>query len=260
MKLAEDAKPQAILLLIATIITLALWFIPYAEYMVYPIRLFVTFIHEGSHALVALLTGGAVQSLTVMSDGSGVVYSASSSWLSGLLTSSAGYLGTTLFGVLMLVLIRKSVSPNKVLVASGILVGVLTLVFGTFSPVFNFMTLNVTLSSVLFTIFVGTVLTAGLIALGKFASLKVANFAVAFLAIQCLLNALSDLKTLFFINAPLVGSDLQNDATNMANATGIPGFAWVIIWILISVVMISFGLRIYAVVNRPRSVDGVFED
>src|SRR5512141_2234401 len=111
-KLAEDAKPQVVLLIIATILTIALWFIPYADYLVYPIRLFVTFIHESSHALVAFVTGGSVQSLTIAADGSGVVYSAASGWFSGLLTSSAGYIGTTVFGVMMLFLIRRAVSPN----------------------------------------------------------------------------------------------------------------------------------------------------
>ena len=104
-RIAEDAKPQLLLLLLATAITLVLWFIPFTDYIVYPIRLFVTFIHESSHALIAVLTGGSVQSLTISSDGSGVVYSAPSGMIGGLLTSSAGYLGSTAFGVLMLYLI-----------------------------------------------------------------------------------------------------------------------------------------------------------
>jgi hypothetical protein len=88
--LAEDAKPQVLLLLIATALTIALWFVPYAEYLVYPVRLFVTFVHESSHALVAVLTGGSVQSLTISADGSGVVYSMGSGLIGQLLTSSAG--------------------------------------------------------------------------------------------------------------------------------------------------------------------------
>src|SRR5215203_1307600 len=123
-KIAEDAKPQLYLLIIATLVTVALWFIPYADYLVYPIRLFVTFIHESSHALIAVLTGGSVQSLTIATDGSGEVYSASSNMVGELLTSSAGYLGTTAFGVLMLFLIRRSFSPNKILTALGIFVAV----------------------------------------------------------------------------------------------------------------------------------------
>ena len=51
--LAADARPQLKLLLIATVITIALWFLPYIGVVTYPIRLFVTFIHEGSHVLAA---------------------------------------------------------------------------------------------------------------------------------------------------------------------------------------------------------------
>src|SRR5437870_8352137 len=114
-KLAEDARPQVKLLLIATVITIALWFIPYADYLVYPVRLFVTFVHEGSHVLAGLLTGASVQSLTVAMDGSGEVYSASNGLFSALLTSSAGYLGATAFGVLLLLSIRKAFSARIVL-------------------------------------------------------------------------------------------------------------------------------------------------
>jgi hypothetical protein len=258
-KLAEDAKPQVWLLLVATLITIGLWFIPYGELVVYPIRLFVTFIHESSHALVAVLTGGSVQSLTISADTSGLTYSAPSGFIGGLLTSSAGYLGTTVAGVLMLFLIRKRFSPNKILTAEGIFVAAMLVVFTIVSPLFNFLSLQVAYSSILFTILTGSVLAAGLIALGIFASPRVASFAVAFLAAQCLLNAVTDQLTLFAINSPFTGSDIANDATNMANATHIPGIVWVFIWIGISIVMISVGLRLYAV-RGTRTTDTVFED
>ena len=259
-RIAEDAKPQLLLLLLATAITLVLWFIPYAEYLVYPIRLFVTFIHESSHALMAVLTGGSVQSLTIAVDGSGEVYSASSGMISGLLTSSAGYLGTTAFGVLMLFLIRRSFSANKILIALGIFVAAMTVVFTIISPVFNFLSLNATFSSIVFTIVAGSLLAAGLVAMGLYSKGKVAGFAVAFLAVQCLLNAALDLINVFFINAPFVGADVHTDAANMAAATGLPGIVWVMIWMIISVVMISLGLRLYAVKqNKVAADNSVFE-
>jgi hypothetical protein len=259
-KLAEDAKPQVWLLLIATVITIALWFIPYAEYLVYPVRLFVTFIHESSHALVAVLTGGSVSSLTIASDGSGLTYSAPSGFFGALLTSSAGYLGTTVAGVLMLFLIRKKFSPNKILTAEGIFVAVMLVVFTIVSPIFNLFTLQVPFTSILFTILTGGFLAAALVGLGIYSSAKVANFAVAFLAAQCLLNAVSDLKTVLVMNTPLVGSDIANDAANMALATHIPGFIWVLIWIGISILMISLGLRLYAVNKNKIGSETVFED
>jgi hypothetical protein len=259
-RIAEDAKPQLLLLLLATAITLVLWFIPLAEYLVYPIRLFVTFIHESSHALIAVLTGGSVQSLTISADGSGVVYSVPGGTIGALLTSSAGYLGTTAFGVLMLYLIRRSVSPHKILTALGIFVAAMTVVFTVVSPVFNFLTLQASFSSIVFTIVAAAVLAAGLAGLGIYSNLRVANFAVAFLAVQCLLNAAVDLVNVFFINAPLVGTDMHTDAANMAAATGLPGIMWVMIWIGISFVMISLGLRLYAVrQNKASATDSVFE-
>ncbi|MCA1590959.1 MAG: M50 family metallopeptidase, partial [Acidobacteria bacterium] len=187
-KIAEDAKPQVWLLVLATAVTVLLWFLPFAEYLVYPIRLFVTFVHESSHALMSVLTGGSVQSLTIAPDGSGQVYSYND-YLSGLLVASAGYLGTTAFGVLMLFLIRRAFSPNKILIALSIFVMAVTGIFTVVSPIFNFLSLQTNVSSIAFTAVAGLLLAAGLFALGRFLNLKYANFAVAFLAVQCLLNA-----------------------------------------------------------------------
>ena len=259
-RLAEDAKPQLKLLLLATIITIALYFIPYLGIVTYPVRLFVTFIHEGSHVLAALLTGGSVQSLTIAADGSGVVYSVPGNWLGALATSSAGYLGSTFFGVLLLFLIRKAVSAKKVLYGSAAFIAVMTLFFSLLMPILNIFWLQASVLNIGFTIIAGAALTAGLFALAKYTSERTANFAVAFLAIQCLLNAVSDLATLFLINAPLSGMDIQNDATNMANATGLPSFIWVLIWIGISILMISIGLRLYAVSQKSKQNDLPFED
>ncbi len=259
-KIAEDARPQLYLLLVATVITIALWFIPFADYLVYPIRLFVTFIHEGSHVLAALLTGASVQSLTVSSDGSGMVQSATGNWLSVLITSSAGYLGTTAFGVLLLVLIRRAYSARIVLMASAAFVGLMTVFFGFFAPLWNVFLAEISFGSLAFTVVSGVILTVGLFAIARYAPAKWASFALAFLAVQCILNALSDLKTVFFINAPLVGSHLHSDAANMAAASGLPAIVWVMLWIGISVVMISIGLRVYAVSQKSKQQDLPFAD
>lgn len=259
-KLADDARPQVKLLLGATVATVLLWFIPYAEFLVYPIRLFVTFIHESSHALVAVLTGGSVQSLTIAADGSGVVYSAPSSLFGALFTSSAGYLGTMVFGILMLWLMRRSVSPNKILFVAGAFVGVITIVFGIAAPLFNFLSLQVGFGSVGFTVIAGLLMTGGLMALSMYSSRRIADLAVAFLAVQCLLNAVSDLKTVLLANTPIIGGSIQNDAANMAAATGIPGFVWVIVWIGISLVLMALGVRMYTAVKAVDAGDSVFEN
>lgn len=256
--LAADARPQIKLLLTAMLVSVGLWvvsfFIPFAAYLVYPLQLFATFVHEGAHALAAFLTGGSVLSLTVAPDASGMVWSESGGF-SGLLISSAGYLGTTAFGTLLLVWIRYGFSSRLALYISSGFVAVMTLVFGFLAPFWNLLA-NVSFFSIVFTVFSGVILTLGLAAIAKFASLKWVNFALAFLAVQCLLNALFSLKDLFFISAL---SGQSSDAANMAAATGIPSLIWVIFWIAVSLVMMAIGLRLYA--NRTTPIrDSVFED
>ncbi|MDH3493384.1 MAG: M50 family metallopeptidase [Acidobacteriota bacterium] len=259
-ELAEESRPQLKLLILATLLSVAIWFaswyFPFASYIVYPLQLFATFVHEGSHVLAALMTGGSVQSLTVAPDTSGAVWSVTNSWLSQMITSSAGYLGTTLFGIVLLVWLRYKFSSRNALYFTSGFVAVMTLVFGFLAPLWNFFAAKVTIGSVAFTVISGAMLAAGLFAVGKYAALKWVNFSLAFLAVQCLLNSVFSLKTLFYISAT---TNSHSDAMNMANATGVPAVAWVLIWIVLSIVMISIGMRLYAVSNKPKH-DLPFED
>jgi len=258
-KLADKTKPQAMLLIVATVLSVVLWVIswyfPLAAYIFYPLQLFATFIHESSHALATLITGNSVMSLTVSPDGSGMVWSQSSG-LSSLFISSAGYLGATAFGTLLLIWMRYGFSSRLGLYISSGLVGIMTVVFGLLAPFWNLLA-NVTFGSVVFTVFAGAVLTVGILAVARFAPLKWVNFALAFLAVQCLLNAFFSLKDLFFISA---GTNQATDAANMAAATGIPALFWVVIWIGISLVMLTVGLRLYAVSRGALAKDSLFEE
>src|SRR5207302_7231179 len=129
-KISNDARPQAITLLVAALISIALWFIPFAEILGYPFRVFVTFIHEGGHALAALMTGNSVRSLSVAMNASGETYTSQGGTFSQMLVASAGYLGAMIYGAILLVLIRKTVAARIVLLGSAIIILVLTLIFG----------------------------------------------------------------------------------------------------------------------------------
>ena len=128
-RLSQDARPQAMTLLVAATISVVLWFIPYAEILTYPFRIFVTFIHEGGHAIAALLTGNSVASLSVAPNASGETYTTYGGLFSQTLISSAGYIGAMSFGALLLVLIRKAIQARIVLLASGVLIFALTMIF-----------------------------------------------------------------------------------------------------------------------------------
>src|SRR3989441_1339265 len=127
-RISNDARPQAVTLLVAALISIALWFIPFAEILSYPFRIFVTFIHEGGHAVAALLTGNSVQGLSVAMNASGETYTTQGGTFSQMLVASAGYLGAMTYGALLLVLIRRAVAARVVLIGSALLIFVLTTV------------------------------------------------------------------------------------------------------------------------------------
>ena len=252
VRLSSDARPQAMTLLVAAALSIILWFIPFAEILTYPFRLFVTFIHEGGHAIAALLTGNSVGSLSVALNASGETYTTKGGLISQTLVASSGYLGSMAYGALLLVLIRKAIAARVVLIGSAVLVFALTIIYGLFAPIFTWGAL----SGVPFTFVAGTLLSIGLIAVARFARPRVATFFVSFLAVQCLLNALLDLKTVFFLSSPFAPG-APTDAVNMANATGIPALFWATLWIVISLGILALAMRIY-VVTRDSALRSEF--
>src|ERR1043165_6362914 len=136
-RLSHDARPQAMTLLFAATISIVLWFIPFAEFVTYPFRIFVTFMHEGGHALAALLTGNSVSSLSVAMNASGETYTTQGGLISQIFISSAGYVGSMMFGALLLVMIRKATSARIVLFCCSVLIFGLTMIYGLFKPVFS---------------------------------------------------------------------------------------------------------------------------
>jgi hypothetical protein len=228
-------------LLIATAISVVLSFIPYAAFLTYPFRIFVTFIHEGGHALAALLTGNSVTSLAVEISGEGLTRATTGGLISQIFISSAGYLGAMAFGALLLILIRKAVAARIVLFSCGLYVFALTMLFGLIKPLF----LLTGLSGIPFTLLAGIIIAVGLVLIAKFASAKVAAFFVSFLAVQCILNALFDLTTLLSLSSPFSGVAVRTDALNMATATGIPAIFWTIAWIAFALGILWFAMRLY---------------
>jgi peptidase M50B-like protein len=255
-RLSRDARPQAMTLLIAATISIVLSFIPIAEFLTYPFRIFVTFIHEGGHALAALLTGNSVASLSVATNASGETYTTHGGVFSQVFISSAGYLGSMAFGALLLILIRKAVAARLVLLACGILIFGLTMIYGLIKPIFWL----TAWSGIPFTLLAGIIISVGLVLIARFASARVATFFISFLAVQCVLNALFDLKTLFYLSSPF-GPTAATDAVNMYNATGIPAIFWTVMWIAFALGILWFAMRLY-VAGRDKSYqpDLPFED
>ena len=150
---------------------------------------------------------------------------------------------------------RYGFSARLGLLISAVIVAVLTVFFGFLAPILSLFQ-SVTFGGFVFTLVSGAILTIGLAAIAKYADAKWTNFAFAFLAVQCLLNAVFSLLELLLITSL---TNAHSDAANMAAATGMPAIMWAILWIGISVVMIAIGLRVYAVSRKTRT-DSVFND
>lgn len=270
-------------LALATGLTLILSVVPFAEVLTYPIRLFVTFIHEGSHALATILTGGSVSSMTVAVDESGLTWSRG-----GFrpLISSAGYLGTTIFGAVLLFLAQKESRAKALLSACGVFVLLLTAgfvngdtswlmllplalagalwiggmrrsfvnplrwgMFGGSILILLGLAGIWAMMGTLFSMGTGLFLAVTLLVLGRISSPGIAHFLVNFLAVQCCLNALIDIKNLFFISVS--SAKTPTDAVNMAQMTGLPATLWAIIWGAMALVIL--GGTLWTVFKRGSS-------
>lgn len=230
-------------LIIAALITAGLSLVPYLGWVTYPIRLFVTFIHEGAHALAAVLTGGHVQSLVIRPDGSGVTWSAGGF---GILVSSAGYLGATLFGALLVAALRRGIPAKKLLLGTGALIGLMTLVWVRPPSVAELGNFGISVVA-------GIALTAVLVLGGLRLPERSAAFAVSFLGVQCILNALFDLNTLLSLS---VAGDIHNDAGNMFRMTLIPAPVWAILWMAVAAFMLWRVVLVPALRDARRTAIG----
>jgi len=207
-------------MIVMTIVTIVLSFIPFAQIATYPFQLFVTFIHEISHAVTALATGGSVlgRSLTARWDASGEVQ-----YTGGIqiLVSSAGYVGSTLFGCLLMMIAKKPKLAKPTLIATAVLISIFTLLYG----------------GTLSTLIIGAGLVAALFSIVKFTKQKTSYYFLSFLSIQSILNAVYNIRILF-------GPHTLSDADILSSATGIPAFLWSTSWLLI-----SFGMLFFVMMN-----------
>ncbi len=218
-------------LLLACAITVLLWYVPLASLALYPLRLFVTFIHEGCHALVALLTGGQVTQIIINPDGSGLT------WTRGgveALVVMAGYVGATAYGAGLLALGRQSGAARIALMVSALIVGLLCLIF--VRDLFGFVW--------------GIGIAAGLGIAARRLSTRGAEITVMFLGVQCTVNALYDLRTLIGLSAGFGGQ--VSDAVLMSQIIPLPPLFWAVLWSGLSLGILGLALRPYSKARKAQ--------
>jgi hypothetical protein len=212
----QHVSPHTLLILAgaAFVVSLILRQLPVLGWLVYPFQLFVTLIHELSHGLAAVLTGGRFLEFTIAPNTSGLATTAGGwRWL----VIPAGYLGAALFGGLLLVLIHRSpgtLARRILAIGLGLFFALVTMLFAR-----NLMAITV-----------GGTASLVLLALGLLGSPLLLIFGLDLLAIQSIFNAVDSLLGLTRLNAGPFR--LPNDAQAMADLTHVPAILWAILWSL----------------------------
>ena len=191
--------------------------------IMYPLRLFVTFLHEFGHALGALITGGDVISFIVRNDGSGVTATQGGN---RAIVIMGGYIGSAILGNLLFYIGARQQRLAKATLYS--ISGIMFVVaIAWFSSIFT------TVFLILFA------LALGLIA--KFT--KFDQIVVMFLGLASILYIIQDFR---------VGprSDLADYAEHFVI---IPSTVWMYIWLV--VVLILFVLNIKVIFKKSKYIE-----
>lgn len=227
--LAVDGKDWRhwVELLLLAIALVVVWQLPWLGWLAYPFRLFGTFVHELSHGLAAIGTGGQFQRFSVSPDLSGLAWSAGGI---RVIVSSAGYIGSAIFGGVLIALHARWFSARTLLLGMAAVFAVLCLLF-----VRN-----------LYGVATALVLTAAMAYAGLKFSEPWRDGLLKVLALQLILDGYNSLFTVFALSRT---GNAQTDAAAMAQLTWLPATFWAVLWMLVSTVIVFFVLR-YAM--RPR--------
>ncbi len=229
-------RQRALLIaLLAFVIVLVLWNIPALDFVLYPFRLFVTFVHESGHGVAALLTGGHFENFRVDPTGSGVALTTGGArWL----ILPAGYLGAALFGAVLFYLVNTVPFTKTIALVLAIMLAAITLLFTQFL-------------ATAWLVGIGSALV--LLALSRLADRSVNLLVLDVLAILTGLNAVLDLFSLVSHSDAALGA-LRNDAAAFTYevAPAIPPAIWAALWALIAVAML--GAAVYFSHIRRRRI------
>ncbi len=202
----------------AVAVSLIVSLTPWAPFLLYPFKLFTTWVHECGHALMAVLVGGRVRSITIEPNTSGLTHSLIPvGRVAAGLVASSGYLGAAVVGCLLIAATRVEKWAHRILLGLGACM-LLTLVFWI-RNLFGFV----------------VVLAWGmaLITLARKGMANAVRFLLSLLAIQVALNSVYDIRVLFLIDRG------PSDAATMAQLFLLPSWVWATLWMLISVAMLA---------------------
>lgn len=189
--------------------------------LVYPVKIFVVFLHETSHALVALLSGGKVLNLEFdMLEGGSTFTEGGNRFL----VLNAGYVGSMIWGGLILIIASRTNLDRALTVIIGFVLCVVTFLYvkNSFAEIFGYI--------------------AGLVAMiaGLTTGSIFCEALLIHIGVTSCCYALFDIISDLFRFSPAKASD----AALLAALTGVPTIVWGTIWLLVTFWGTLFYLRI----------------
>jgi hypothetical protein len=179
--------------------------------VVYPLKIFVVLLHEWSHAVALMATGGTLERIVLDPQQGGATFGVGGS---AFLTLSAGYLGSLLWGALLVLGAQAGrVRPQLVTGVLGGAVVALTLLY-----VRSFFGVG-------FGLLFGTALVLG----ARYVPALWNRRVLLTLGLTSCLYAILDIKS-DVIERP----ELRSDARMLAELTGIPTLVWGFAWIAVA--------------------------
>ncbi|MCB1456967.1 MAG: M50 family metallopeptidase [Nitratireductor sp.] len=202
-------------MLLLTTLVYALW----NTQVVFPLKILVVFLHELSHGLAAILTGGSIEWITLAPDESGLAYIRGGSRFAIL---TAGYLGSLLLGVLVLLAALKTSADRIVM---GVFGATMILVAAFYIR---------DLFPLVFCIGTGLAMLAS----AWWLSHRANDVALRIIGLSSMIYVPYDI-----FSDTIARSELRSDARMLAEEFGGSTMLWGGIWLLLSIAVILLCLR-----------------
>lgn len=221
----KQVQTNLFILIIMFIATVVFW----NTVFLYPVKLFVVALHELSHGIAAVLMGGAIEKIQISPQIGGYCeYSipATAAVMKKTFVASAGYLGSMLWGALILILATVSRMDRKITFFIGVMMLALSYWVVKTGEMFG----------IVFCLAVGVFLMLS----AKLLPNRFHDVFLKFLGLASCLYVIIDIK-----DDLIVHRASGNDAWAIANLLGVPHMALIIgvAWIIIALIILFFALR-----------------
>ncbi len=223
------------LLVLSVVLTILIYQVPAGRYILYPLTLLSTFVHEFGHGISAWLVGGAFDEMFVYADTSGLAKARTDgSRISRAVVAAGGLLGPAFAGGIGFALARRQKWAKWGLCALGVAFGLVALVF--VRNIFGFIV--VACYAVLFLV------------VALHAKPRVSQFLIVFLGLQLCMSVFARSDYLFMRSAVIDGKMRVSDTGAIAEALVLPYWFWGGLIGLISLVVMSLGVWTYVRARR----------